>query len=881
MYRADTNCISSRLKMESPEVSRDDRMATQVGRRAELQKLSNEEGEWTLYRTLCQFRLGYFSFLVLMCILMFSVTFLMEIFFAIFLPSARMDPYFTVRAIVLLAFLPFALIFLSYCFEESSRLFLDAIDTREGSLANFRLSLCVCIHYLRHWREMPDDRMERERFDAFRGDDEDQEAWARLVGWITAGPKYVLSTIYTDDPFDDTNKESEDEKRYELELLFQRQQSEESGLKHSCRFLRHRSSSHSSSSSEENSPSARWKRAFQAASTTVKFNTTHFDGPPLDFSTLVITDVLCPFVFELITMWTFMVSLLANMSPLTAFLDYIQCGFYMQAIYLGVWMICHFCSARNRKMREFVSNYRRRYRDMQRELLEMENEKRAEHLWLVSIGFRAVEQFQTSFFTFVEDLFEVGGRIRERCCPWGLAAENASSATSEEKQPLQGNEAHNTRANVKPEAITEGACDPVTDANETQEALEGKQRMHKIGEHIRELNLWSKFSYDRRLRILCPIVILSAIISFYAFYAGWGIMGICLILLGDTIQAKFPQIFGLTFKSFITFFVILSFVFFSSTWAIGTFVQGDDFFVYPPTAASLAAPATPFAMKSTKSRVHWTKVAEYPVCALDLNSLDIVDFALIADAVYGWNTAVQVKSFTQRFNGTELGDWEFVSCNNEAAGHQVWTELYFPTINMTIIAVRGTATATDALEDLHYWFGVSVMQAANIFIPFLKQLPSQFVVEMLSMNFLRAIMPPPVYSELLDHVISVRKRVGGDRLVLTGHSLGGAMAAMVGAKTHTPAVSFSGPGLLYSRGRFDVDDSSIRDYVMTVKPRRDIVPQVDELGGMVQEIECRRDNPLACHSTVTHMCELYAACGDKRKRDWSKATQCQEYFHGN
>ncbi|KAL3668029.1 hypothetical protein V7S43_006900 [Phytophthora oleae] len=870
--------------MESSEASRDDRddrMATQAGRRAELQKLSSEEGEWTLYRTLCQFRLGYFSFLVLMCILMFSVTFLMEIFFAIFLPSARMDPYFTVRAIVLLAFLPFALIFLSYCFEESSRLFLDAIDTREGSLANFCLSLCVCIHYVRHWREMPDDRLDREQFDAFRGDDEDQEAWARFVSWITAGPRYVLSTIYTNDPFNDKNKESEDEKRYELELLFQRQKSEESGHKHSSRFLRHRSSSSSSSSSDaSNSPSARWKRALQVASTTVMFNTTHFDGPPLDFSTLVITDVLCPFVFELITMWTFLVSLVANMSPLAAFLDYIQCGFYIQAVYLGIWMICHFCSARNRKMREFVSNYRRRYREMQRELLDMENEKRAEHLWLVSIGFRAVEQFQTSFFTFVEASYECGGRIREICCPCRPEAANETSATIEERQSLQSGDEVQYNAGEGSEVITEGTCDPVTDANETQEALEGKQRIHKIGEHIRELNLWSKFSYDRRLRILCPIVIISAMISFYTFYLGWGIMGICLILLGDTIQAKFPQIFGLTFKSFITFFVILSFVFFSSTWAIGTFVQGGDFLVLPPTSDSLAASPPPFAMKPTKSPLHWTKVAEYPVCAVDLNSLDIVDFALIADSIYGWNTAVQVKSFTQRFNGTELGNWQYVSRNNEDAGHQVWTELYFPTINMTVIAVRGTATATDALEDLHYWFGVSVMQAANIFIPFLKQLPSQFVVEMLSMKFLRAVMPPPVYSELLDHVTVVQKRVG-DRLVLTGHSLGGAMAAMVGAKTHTPAVSFSGPGLLYSRGRFDVDDESIRDYVMTVKPRRDIVPQVDELGGMVQEIECRRDNPLACHSTVTHMCELYAACGDKRKRDWSKATQCQEYFHGN
>ncbi|CEG35241.1 hypothetical protein PPTG_02661 [Plasmopara halstedii] len=792
--------------MAGIDASRDVRMATLVGRRAELQKLSGAENEWKLYRTLCQFRLGYFSFLVLMCILMFSVTFLMEFFFAIYLPSARMDPFFTIRAIVLLAVLPFVLIFLSYCFEESSRLFLDAINTKEGCLANFRLSLSVCIHFLRHRQNMPNDRLENERFNKFRCTDEDQEAWARFVGWITTGPKYLLSTIHTDDPFDDENKEFEDEKRHDLELQFQSQQSQESGYNHNDRLLRYRSSS-STNSSEENLPSARWKRLFQVASTTVKFNATQFDGPPLDFSTLVITDLICPFVFEVITIWTFVVSSMANMSLLEAFTDYIQCGFYIQAIYLIVWMVCHFCSARNRKMREFVSNYRRRYRDMQRELLEIENQKRAEHLWLVTIGFRGVEQIQTIFFSFVAALFNFRSLMRKDHSNLALA-----SGTGNETQVLHcGDTVYYTKASKDAAVFTDETGDSVIDANETQVALEGKQRIHKIGGRLNKLNLWSKFSYDRRLRILCPAVILSAIVSFYAFYVGWSIMGFCLILLGDTIQAKFPQIFGLTFKLFITFFVVLSFVFFSSTWAVGTFVQGGDFFVYPPTSKSLVAPATQL-VTMLKKPMHWTKVAQYP-----------------------------------KFKSSH-------SLNVSTARSSVIGSTFHP--------------FEEPLPPLTLW---KIFTTGSV----------EFVVKMLSMNFIRAIMPPPVYSELLDHVTLVRKRVGSDRLVLTGHSLGGAMAAMVGAKTHTPAISFSGPGLLLSRGRFDVDDNSIRDFVMTVKPRRDIVPQVDELGGMVQEIECRRNNPFACHSTVTHMCELYAACGDKRKRDWSGATQCNEYFYGN
>jgi pimeloyl-ACP methyl ester carboxylesterase len=134
-----------------------------------------------------------------------------------------------------------------------------------------------------------------------------------------------------------------------------------------------------------------------------------------------------------------------------------------------------------------------------------------------------------------------------------------------------------------------------------------------------------------------------------------------------------------------------------------------------------------------------------------------------------------------------------------------------------------------------------------------------------------------VYTDLLDYVVDVRAAKGGENLVLTGHSLGGAIAAMAGAKTKTRAVSFSGPGLLYSLGRFDIEAQDVRDYVLTMKPRKDIVPQVDELGGMVQEIRCKHSSPMSCHSTTTHLCELYFSCGDVRGRNWNSTELCIEY----
>lgn len=804
--------LSVRLK------KKDEQLATTEGRLQELHDYQLKQPVWRIYRGMCQFRFGYFSFLVMMMLVMFSFTFLMEIFFAIFLPSAKYDDNYYLRAACFLVTLPVVVFVLSYLFEESTRLFLDSIDKKEGSLPKFRLSLAVVIHYVRH----------RSEFTAMETDDAREEPATGEARRRKAStfPSVLLSE--TDDPFNDTVMEKKDEedeaKMRELQKIADATAKAEA-LKEAARMA------HPERSEASERARRRWKRAKAAVKSILLLAKVQDHGPPIDLSTFLIVDFICPVVFEVVTLLPTLVTFATSLSLTKSFEIYIEAGFWCCGVYLAIWIVTHFWSSRNAKMRILVSNYRRNRRFIQRAMMKLERNQRSESLWLLDVGFRFHHHIHKTVFEPVTT-----------CC----------KKKNKERR-------HSLEEGMMP-VVTEGTNPMIVAERETMH-----QRLTTAKSKWHDRNPWNSLSYGVRAIILLVLIIASALVSLESFLVGWPLMGVCLIGLSIVIQRRFPQIFGSMFRSFVTSFVVMSLVFFSSTFLIGTFVTGSDLDLGTYTNTS-----------TTRDIVPLTDSAVYPVCSIDYGGMSMLDFALIADAAYGSTTELHKSLLGNRFNGTDLGDWKYVTRNNVSSDDQVWFELYFESVNMTVIAVRGTASAQDALEDMHFWFGITIMQVVNIIVPFLRQLPRDFVARFLSMSMLTSIMPSPIYQNLLDHAAAVKARVGGN-LVITGHSLGGAMAAMVGAKTQSRAVSFSGPGLLYSRDRFGLNDREIKDYVLTIKPRKDIVPRVDELGGLVQDIRCKRSTLMGCHSTFTHICELYLSCGDHLKRNWFNQTECIEY----
>jgi pimeloyl-ACP methyl ester carboxylesterase len=187
--------------------------------------------------------------------------------------------------------------------------------------------------------------------------------------------------------------------------------------------------------------------------------------------------------------------------------------------------------------------------------------------------------------------------------------------------------------------------------------------------------------------------------------------------------------------------------------------------------------------------------------------------------------------------------------------------------NQTVVAVRGTASGSDVLSDVDIWMPIALFQGASILGPSFLQ--TSLIDILYWANFVERILRSDTgrfyYDDLDDYMKQVLKTKTADQVYLTGHSLGGGLSKIVGARRGVTAITFSSPGLYYTSRSVDVELDALRRVAVTLKPMKDAVPRVDDQAETVYQTDCDESVP-TCHFITLTLCQLMHACGDPKGR---------------
>lgn len=316
--------------------------------------------------------------------------------------------------------------------------------------------------------------------------------------------------------------------------------------------------------------------------------------------------------------------------------------------------------------------------------------------------------------------------------------------------------------------------------------------------------------------------------------------------------------------------------------------------------------------EAASSAFQWSNITSaenedfYPqLCRREYYNTSVWEMALLAVAPYLFN--IEEFNSMLRFLNAHLGsDWAIQprhggSCvpgdsNHRPTGWTDFYEVYSARRDTAIIAVRGTDmfSFTDFLFNINVFFEVALYQLMTTFIPGSAVVPKDLIVDLLRTASLPAEAEGDVhetwaeltssgnhslracqqnnygrdfFADLYNHIAYRGSRSSHPQhIVLTGHSLGGAVASIVAAQMGVKAVAFSAPGIVLARRKFDFSLRSLHQNVMTVISTNDIVPAVGEHGGELHHVECLAATRELCHAMEFMIGTLWRSCSSVRAK---------------
>nr|CCA13930.1 transmembrane protein putative [Albugo laibachii Nc14] len=274
---------------------------------------------------------------------------------------------------------------------------------------------------------------------------------------------------------------------------------------------------------------------------------------------------------------------------------------------------------------------------------------------------------------------------------------------------------------------------------------------------------------------------------------------------------------------------------------------------------------------------------KYASCTNLWHGLSLVDFALLSQAAYLDPSSDDVATFVSKLfdQDTEIVEVRLPPQNTKTGSRLDFYEVYMPKYNTSVISVKGTDIwrFTDFVEDLKMFFEPVIFNILSTIFPTIRIWPDvtfstliELYHELISLFGLEHDFW--YYHELVEYTNSIKDR----NVILTGHSMGGAIARIVASILKKQSVTFSPPGLIQSYSKlvhtfggqkYKVERSKLHQYNIAVIPEYDPITLIDVQAGLIQKISCATPHlsmQLSCHMLEGTLCNLLEHCGDHKKR---------------
>ena len=206
--------------------------------------------------------------------------------------------------------------------------------------------------------------------------------------------------------------------------------------------------------------------------------------------------------------------------------------------------------------------------------------------------------------------------------------------------------------------------------------------------------------------------------------------------------------------------------------------------------------------------------------------LSVDDYAYFSKLAY-----LPKAKIEQQLIADGKSNWKIISINGGINGFQAVafgeitnSDAIFEEV---VIAYAGTNSISDIIYD-----DILGIASGNV--------PGQYTG---ALNFYNSILQ-------MDNVSS------NAEIVLTGHSLGGALAQLVGAKESLSAITFNAPGMMYALSQIGCSSSDVYDYIQNYIVMNDYVGNFREHIGKEYYYEPIPINDDSLRDTHTEILEL-------------------------